>query len=277
MGAREELRRAYAEAIVRSAGGQGNTALLQAFARVPREDFLGPPPWWVLGAGPRGPTSDPADLYQDALVALLPGRGLNNGQPSLHARCLAELAPQPGETAIHVGAGGGYYTAILAELLGPTGRLWAYEIEPALARRAALALAPWPWVELRAQSALEGELPACDLLYASAGLSFPPRHWLDALRPGGRLQMPLLNATGRGLMLGLRRVGPTRFAARLAHWVAFVRCEDAQDAAAEPALSAALLSQPPEAVRSLRIDEPPDASAWCVTPAGWLSRAPAEP
>ena len=40
----------------------------------------------------------------------------------------------------------GYYTAILAELVGPTGAVSAIEIDEPLAERAREALAPWPQV-----------------------------------------------------------------------------------------------------------------------------------
>ncbi len=86
------------------------------------------------------------------LVAIDARRGINNGQPSLHARCLAALALQGGETVLHIGAGAGYYTAILAHLVGPAGRVVAYEIEPDIADRARENLAGFPQVELRAAS-----------------------------------------------------------------------------------------------------------------------------
>ena len=63
---------------------------------------------------------DPARLYDDVLVAIDLARGINNGQPSLHALAMEALAPAGGETVIHIGAGAGYYSAILAELVGPT-------------------------------------------------------------------------------------------------------------------------------------------------------------
>ena len=40
---------------------------------------------------------------------------------SLHAALIAAAAPQPGEHVLHIGVGVGYYTTILAELVGATG------------------------------------------------------------------------------------------------------------------------------------------------------------
>ena len=55
---------------------------------------------------------DPVYLYQDVFVGLVPERRLNNGQPSGHAMLMAQADPRPGEHAVHIGAGVGYYTAI---------------------------------------------------------------------------------------------------------------------------------------------------------------------
>ena len=50
-----------------------------------------------------------------------------------------------GDHVIHVGAGQGYYSAILAEIVGPTGRVTAIEIDPDLAMKARRNLASdWP-------------------------------------------------------------------------------------------------------------------------------------
>ena len=161
---------------------------------VERERFVGPGPWKVncfAGGYVDTPDDDLAFIYQDVVVAIAPDRQINNGEPQLHARCLAALRIGGGETALHVGSGTGYYTAILAHLVGPAGIVHAYEIEPDLAQKAETNLAPWPCVSVRAQSATDGTLPACDIIYVSAGATRPLDAWLDALRPGGRLLFPL--------------------------------------------------------------------------------------
>jgi protein-L-isoaspartate O-methyltransferase len=85
---------------------------------------------------------------------------LNNGEPSLHARCLSAVAPRPGERVLQVGAGGGYYTAILAELVGPQGNVEAREVEPAM-------------------------IAAATRNFTGAARGMPA--WLDALADRGRL------------------------------------------------------------------------------------------
>src|SRR5690554_5638240 len=104
-------RRRYAQMIAAAVNSAGS-ALERAFYAVPRERFAGPPPWLVESDFGFVQSKDPIALYDDVLVALAADRGINNGQPSLHAQCLAALAIRQGETVIHAGAGTGYYTAI---------------------------------------------------------------------------------------------------------------------------------------------------------------------
>ena len=172
---------------------------------------------------------DPARLYEDVLIAIDPERGVNNGQPSLHAQSIAALELKEGETVVQVGAGAGYYTAILAHLIGATGKVIAYEIEPDIAERAAANLARYPRVEVRALSGVE-DLPSADAIYVNAAATHPIRAWLDALKVGGRLLFPLQAAGSSGAMLKVTR--PERgdkWPARLFPGVVFIACEGAQD------------------------------------------------
>jgi protein-L-isoaspartate(D-aspartate) O-methyltransferase len=257
--------------------GDTRRALLDAFARIPRERFLGPPPWRVYAPHGRLVTleSDAHEVYHDALVVLSADQGINNGQPSLHARCLAAVRPRPGDIAVHIGAGTGYYSALLAELIGPGGHVHAYEIEPELAERAKLALAERPNVSVHAQSAFAAPLPPADVLYVNAGASHPPAEWLDALRPGGRLVFPLTGADGCGVMLLIEDPGPAarhRHArARVIAHVQFIACSGARDALQAERLSHALARGGSERVRSLRRGTPADTSCWCAGDGWWLS------
>src|SRR5213080_2205117 len=132
-----QIRRAYAKQIMAAAGVE-DRRVEAAFAAVRREQFLGPGPWpilrWGQGYVPT-PSRDPVYLYSDVLVGIIPERNLNNGQPSFLAALIASGAPRPGEHAVHIGAGVGYYTAILAHLVGRTGRVTAIEFDPQLAER----------------------------------------------------------------------------------------------------------------------------------------------
>ncbi len=118
--------------------------IVAAFAKVPRERFVGAGPWRIVGGGAgyrTTPSTDPEHVYHDVLIALDDVGGVNNGQPSLYASLFGQLEVRAGDAAPHVGAGTGYYSAILAELVGPTGKVTAYEIDAVLAKKARVALA----------------------------------------------------------------------------------------------------------------------------------------
>ena len=186
-------RRRWAEDMARLAG-ICDPAVIDAFAAVRREDFLPPPPWTVLGAR-RRVTSDPTDLLDDVLVALDPSRGVNNGSPSLHAAWIAALGIRPGDRIVHLGAGTGFYTAILARLAGPAGRVEAVEIDPALVRIAAPALAAlgpgFAPVEVIVADATTRPTATADRIYVNFGIAAPARPWIERLALGGRLILPL--------------------------------------------------------------------------------------
>ena len=270
-------RQAYAAEITRRAG-VSDPRIEAAFAAVPREDFAGPPPWRIGSGGLFGLASsdDPTRLYEDVLVAIDVERGINNGQPSLHAQSIDALGLKEGETVVQIGAGAGYYTAILAELVGPTGRVIAYEIALAIAARAAANLARTPQVEVRARSGVE-DLAEADAIYVSAAASHPLRAWLDALKPGGRLVFPLQAAGSSGAMLVVTR--PQRgeaWPARLLTAVVFIPCEGAQDSEMGRRLDQAFRRGGQGRVRSLRFGGEPSATDW-VRGDGWaLSTEPAD-
>lgn len=185
------VRRRYAEAITGAVPGAGSR-LTDAFAAVPREAFLGPPPWTLLrGRDPAHETADAADLYTDALVPLAAARGINNGSPALHARMLHRLDVPDGGRVLHAGAGSGYYTAILAELTGPGGQVCAVEVAPDLARAARANLAPWAWAMAVAGDSAAFPAGPVDRIYVNFAAADIPDRWLDGLAPDGRLVMPL--------------------------------------------------------------------------------------
>jgi protein-L-isoaspartate(D-aspartate) O-methyltransferase len=110
------VRRAFAAQILAVAGVRDNRALEQAFVSVPRERFVGRPPWQIVGRQGYRPvvSHDPVVLYQDINFALAPRRGVNNGSPVLHAMWLDALGPLTGARVVHIGAGTGYYSALLS-------------------------------------------------------------------------------------------------------------------------------------------------------------------
>jgi protein-L-isoaspartate(D-aspartate) O-methyltransferase len=169
---------------------------------------------------------------------------------------------------VQVGAGTGYYTAILAALVGPTGKVTAYEIAADLAERARENVRHLPTITIENVSATEGVLPSADVIYVSAGATHPLACWLDALNVGGRLIFPLTANKHYGVMLLLTRRSPETYAARVISPVAFIPCVGGRDDAASQALATALQTPPIMAAKSLRRGTAPDATV-CLAGNGW--------
>jgi protein-L-isoaspartate(D-aspartate) O-methyltransferase len=273
-----EAHRAFFADLITFSVGVSKSRLTSAFEATPREHYLGPGPWKVfVGRGYIStPSDDPAFLYQDIVVALEEKRRINNGQPMLHALCLAALNVQESETVVHIGAGTGYYTAVLTELVGPAGQVFAYEIEPELAQRASRTLADLPNVTVYPRSGAEAPLPICDVVYTNAGATAPLDIWLDALRPSGRLLFPLTpdgaaDMPGPGGMLLITRVSEKSFNARFICPAMFVPCVGARDEATAKKLAEAFKRGDSGNVRSLRRKTVPDETCWCSGNGWWLS------
>jgi protein-L-isoaspartate(D-aspartate) O-methyltransferase len=272
------VRRAFAKQIMAAAGVQ-DERVEAAFAAVPREDFLGPGPWpilrWLRGYT-RTPSDDPVYLYTDDVIGIIPERHLNNGQPSLHAHLIASAAPQADEHVVHIGAGVGYYTAILARLVGRLGAVTAIEFEPGLAERAAANFAHSTNVRVLHGDGSSIPFDPADVIYVNAGATRPAEPWLEGLREGGRLILPLAalpaNDRGdiqrRGAVFRIERSG-AEFLAQWVSPVAIFPCEGARDAASEAALAEAFkVERWREVTRLYRRDDLPAEQCWLRAP-GW--------
>ena len=270
----EALRKFFADLITAGAGvDRKNERIRAAFASVRREQFVGAGPWSIFT--PIGyietPTDDVSFLYQDVTVALEREGNINNGQPMLHALCIAALNVQEGETVVHVGAGTGYYTAVLSYLAGASGFTHAFEIQPGLADRARHNLESLPNVSVHCCSGSDTQLPQCDVVYVNAGATEPAQSWLDSLRVGGRLLFPLTGTNNYGGMLMVKRVENRQFEARFICRAAFIPCTGARNEDLSQPLSTAFQTKDIASVRSLRLGTPPDESCWFAGVNSWLS------
>lgn len=283
----ERVRREFAEKI-RALSALRSTGLVDALGRVPREDFVGPGPWQILrlAEAARGyeltSDDDPQHLYDNVLVALDANRNLNNGEPAFLLRCLDDLGLSPRDRFLHVGCGVGYYTAVAAATV-TDGDVVAIELDAPLAERARRNLGRWPNVTV-----LEGDGSALvsqsfDAIFVNAGATEPLAGWLDQLRNGGRLLVPLtvdLPAPWRGLGAGhmlLVTRHSDRFHARFTSSVAIFHCAGARTIAGVELLRQAHLRGGHEGVRSLRRDEHSSSpQCWLHAPRFCLSSAPAD-
>ena len=205
----------------------------------------------------------PGRALPGLVIALDSARGVNNGSPSLHAKLLEALAPKPGERIVHVGAGAGYYSAILAELVGPAGQVTAVEFDAALAERAESFPSGRTNVRVICDDGARWPETPADGVYVSFAVARPADRWIEGLCPGGRLVFPLgvprpqrPNSGGRhsdrGAALRIERRGDA-YAARAISVAYFVCAEGEFEADPEEAerLRAAFDAGALDTVRSL--------------------------
>jgi protein-L-isoaspartate(D-aspartate) O-methyltransferase len=266
--------RAFHARLMAVASGSDDHRLERVFESVPREAFLGAGPWKILvnGRYVETPSADPVFIYQNVLVALDAAKGINNGEPFLHARWIGAVAPKSGETIVHVGAGAGYYTALLSMLALPDGRVHAFDIEPALARRASRNLTPFEGVSVVQGDATALPLPDCDVIYVNAGVVSPPGSWLKALRPGGRIVFPWRPSEHLGVALIMTRAEAS-FTVRHLGPAWFIPCVGASDPAGcvrTPTLSQARAISAAWLIE----DRAPDDTAVAVCRDVWFSDRP---
>ena len=270
----EDIRRAYAEEI-RAVAKLRSEALVNAFASVRREDFLGPGPWQFVPTDAAGDSAgyqttdddNPRQLYQNILVAIDPSRNLNNGLPSWLAAWLDARELRAGERILHAGCGVGYYTAIMAEVVGPSGHVIGVEIDEELAARARRNLASFEQVEIVHGDGVNYDPGPTDVIFINAGVTHLKSIWLDSLRPGGRLLLPLTASDespgqGKGGMLKVQRNG-AGYAARFLSTVNVFSCVGARDEEFEQGLRDALQRGDLHAVKSLRRERhEPSETCW---------------
>ncbi|MES2120558.1 MAG: protein-L-isoaspartate O-methyltransferase [Pseudomonadota bacterium] len=165
--------------------GVTDPRVLKAMAEVERERFL-PPETRPLA-------------YVDRAVGI--GRGRFMAAPAMIGQLLTQMAPEPGQRALVVGAGTGYSTAILAaigldvialesdgELTGPAGKIRVKRVEGPLAEGWA-AGAPY------------------DQILIDGAVSFIPDAIVDQLSDGGRLGAALITGGVSRLIVGRKAGG----------------------------------------------------------------------
>jgi protein-L-isoaspartate(D-aspartate) O-methyltransferase len=202
-------------------------------------------------------------LYRDVPIAIEIGRRLNNGQPSFVAALIDALDLHEGDRAVHVGCGTGYYTAMIAEVVGNGGRVTAVEIDGDLAARARHNLSCYPHVRVVCADGGVYDAGDADAIFLNAGATHPRGLWLERLDRGGRLVLPLVRwptdaaqagASGTGVVVKLAR-HEAGIAARVLMSCCFFPCIGAVDDDADRALGEALTGlAEADAVRCLRRD-----------------------
>jgi len=189
------------------------------------------------------PVVDPCQLYHNVVVVLDKAADINNGQPSALACWIDSMNLKSGERAYHLGCGVGYYTAIMAEVVGHEGAVTGTEVRGDLAARAKENLRGYPNVTVHAGDGATFDPGTCDAMLINAGVTHPSPFWLDRLSEGGRLIVPLTMAMrpsyGVGFMTKIIR-HDGKFSAEIVTSVAIYSCTSMRDAEREPLLKTAM-------------------------------------
>jgi len=261
----DTARRRYAE-LIRKNGALRSQRLVTALGEVPREDFVGPGPWQTMRFTfplqyRDTPDGNPAHLYDDVLVALDASRMLNNGLPSGLARWIDALDLEEADHVVHAGCGTGYYSAILAHVVGNRGRVTAIEYDPDLAARARASLSGFSQVEVIAGDATTYDSGPVDAIFVNAGATHPLPLWLDNLKPSGRLVFPMVRwpdgakfgvaGAGWGAMMRVQR-RDSGYAAQFLGPAGFYPCFGAVNSEADRLLGDALAQNGLTEARALR-------------------------
>ena len=155
-------------------------AVRAAFAAVPRAGFLPRTERW------RADFDGPIPI----------GHGQTNSQPRTVATMLTLLDVRPGQRVLDVGSGSGWTTALLGQLVGPTGMVLGLELEPDLAVWGAgnLSRAGAPQASIRVAERGVLGAPAegpWDRILVSANAKTLPQALVDQLTPEGVMVIPV--------------------------------------------------------------------------------------
>ncbi|MEK7624493.1 MAG: protein-L-isoaspartate O-methyltransferase [Patescibacteria group bacterium] len=156
--------------------------LIDAFEKIDRIDFV------------------PENLKNEAyLNQPLPiGFGQTISQPLTVAFMLELLEPKPDEKILEVGAGSGWASALLAQIVGENGNICAIERIPELCEFGKQNIAKYRFIEKGivdfvcgdASRGYSKKAPFDKIIAAAAGKDIPLA-WKEELKIGGRLIMPV--------------------------------------------------------------------------------------
>lgn len=155
-----------------------------AFRAIPRHLFL--------------PDAPLEEVYRDQSI---PTKRLNDqvvsssSQPAIMAIMLEQLELQPGHRVLEIGAGTGYNAALMAHLVGDTGQVVTIDLDEDIVEHACehLKLADFDQVQVICRDGGLGYPAAApyDRIVLTVGAWDIISVWLEQLKPGGRLLLPL--------------------------------------------------------------------------------------
>ena len=157
--------------------------IIDAFQKVKRADFL------------------PEDMKEMAGIneALPIGDGQTISQPLVVVFMLEHLQPQKGQKILDIGAGSGWTTALLAEIVGEKGRVIGIEIVERLREFGERNIRKYDFIESGIVKFIQGdgkkgyieEAPFDRILCSASVQKEIPKAWKDQLKVGGIMVTPV--------------------------------------------------------------------------------------
>ncbi len=174
----KEKRKKLVESLIRW-GYLKTREVINAFLKVPREEFVR--------------EKYRVSAYDDQPLPI--GYGQTISAPSMIAIMLESLDVKKGQKVLEIGTGSGYNAALLAELVGPEGKVVSIERIPELANfgRENLRRTGYDWVKVIVGDGTEGykEEAPWDRILVTACAPQIPKPLIEQLAVGGKLGAPL--------------------------------------------------------------------------------------
>jgi protein-L-isoaspartate(D-aspartate) O-methyltransferase len=184
---------------LRRSAGLRDERVAEAFSKVPRHLFV--------------PGQPLTDVYANRAIVTKEVGGIgvsSSSQPSIMSIMLEQLAAEPGQRVLEIGAGTGYNAALLSELVGTEGRVTSVDIDADTAEgaREHLRAAGYEGVDVVTADGGYGHAEGApyDRVIATASCWQVPQPWLDQLVEGGLLVLPF-RLNGVHVALALRKQG----------------------------------------------------------------------
>ena len=172
-------------------------SIIEAFKKINRADFV--------------PESEGEMAYYN--IPLPIGYNQTISQPLTVAFTLELLEPKKGEKILDIGAGSGWQTALLSELVGEEGKVIAIERIPELKNMAEKNVGKYGFAKKGIAEIILGdgskgypEEAPYDKIVAAAYVKKIPACWKEQLKIGGRIVAPV-----GGQMTVLDKTGPDKF------------------------------------------------------------------
>ncbi len=153
--------------------------IIRSFEKIDRADFV--------------PAEFQAEAYGDYPLSI--GQGQTISQPSTVVFMLELLAPRPGEKILDLGAGSGWTTALLAEIVGSDGKVVGIEAVSFLVKFGRKNLVKYNFsqaeiISAGSQLGSPDQAPF-DRILVSAAAEKLPEQLVNQLKIGGRLVLPI--------------------------------------------------------------------------------------